>query len=90
MLGIRPEDLDENPREGAPEISLRVDVVEILGADQYLYGKVGEDDVTARVDPHFAAQPGDTVRLRINLARIHLFDAESGVSLTSEVEPVAA
>ncbi len=81
VLGIRPEDLDEHPREGGPEIDLSIEVVEVLGSDQFLYGKVGADDVIARVDPHFTAAPGDRVRLGLNMRRLHLFDAKTEQAL---------
>ncbi len=81
VLGIRPEDLDEHPRDGGPEIEMKIEVVEVLGSDQYLYGKVGADDVIARVDPHFKAAPGDKVRLGLNMRRLHLFDAKTEQAL---------
>jgi len=77
VLGIRPEDLDEQPREGGARIEMKVEVVEVLGSDQFLYGKVGGDDVTARVDPQFKVAPGDLVKLGLNMRRLHLFDAET-------------
>ena len=77
VLGIRPEDLNEHPREDGPQIELKVEVLEVLGSDQYLYGKVGGDDVIARVDPHFKTAVGDRVRLGLNMRRLHLFDAQT-------------
>jgi multiple sugar transport system ATP-binding protein len=77
VLGIRPEDLTDAPREGFPQIEVKVEVVEILGSDQFLYGKVGSDDVIARVDPQFKVSVGDAVKLSVNMRRLHLFDAES-------------
>ena len=74
VLGLRPEDLTEIPREGFPQVDMNVEVVEILGSDQYLYGKVGGDDVIARLDPQFKASVGDKVRLNVNMRRLHLFD----------------
>jgi multiple sugar transport system ATP-binding protein len=58
-------------------VQLRVDVVEVLGSDQYLYGKLGDDDVIARVDPQHAIAHGDLVTLAIDQARMHLFDAKT-------------
>ncbi len=81
VLGIRPENLDEHPRDGGPEVEMTIDVVEVLGSDQFLYGKVGSDDVIARVDPHFKAASGDRVRLGLNMRRLHLFDAASEEAL---------
>jgi multiple sugar transport system ATP-binding protein len=77
VLGVRPEDLTEVPREGFPQIDLNVEVVEVLGSDQYLYGKVGGDDVTARLDPQFKVAVGDKVRLNVNMRRLHLFDVST-------------
>ncbi len=77
VLGIRPENLDEHPREGGPGMELKIEVVEVLGSDEFLYGRVGGDEVIARVDPHFKAAPGDLVKLGLNPRRLHLFDAES-------------
>jgi multiple sugar transport system ATP-binding protein len=77
VLGIRPEDLTEVPHEGFPQIDLIVEVVEVLGADQFLYGKVGGDDVIARLDPQFNVAVGDRVRLNVNMRRLHLFDVNT-------------
>jgi multiple sugar transport system ATP-binding protein len=78
ILGIRPEALTERPREGAAVIELAIDVVEILGSDQFLYGKCGNDTLTARVDPAMKVAAGDIVRLGLDDRRhLHLFDAET-------------
>jgi multiple sugar transport system ATP-binding protein len=81
MLGIRPEDLTDVPREGFPQVDVRIDVVEILGSDQFLYGKVGGDDVIARVDPQLKVAVGDRVKLNVNMRRLHLFDRETEKAL---------
>ena len=74
-LGIRPEALTEAPVAGHAGLDLKVEVVEILGSDQFLYGTVGGDSITARVDPHLKVQPGDRVRLGVDTRRLHLFDS---------------
>ena len=76
-LGIRPEALTERPKEGHAGLDLKVEVVEILGSDQFLYGTVGADAITARVDPNLKVEPGDRVRLGVDTRRLHLFDAET-------------
>src|SRR5262249_52947870 len=73
FLGLRPEAL-RAASDGGPAVEMRVDRTEQLGADQYLYGKIGGADVIARVDPHLRAERGDLVRLSIDTRRIHLFD----------------
>jgi multiple sugar transport system ATP-binding protein len=77
VLGIRPEDLTTQRREDWPTVELKVEVLEVLGSDQYLYGKVGADDCTARVDPDLKVSVGDLVRLAVNVDRLHLFDRET-------------
>jgi len=74
ILGIRPEALTERPVSGQPEIDMKVEVVEILGSDQYLFGTVGADSVSARVDPNLSVHPGDRIRLSLDTRRLHLFD----------------
>ena len=81
FLGIRPEDFVQSASDNGAWVELKVEVREVLGADQYLYGKVGADDVTARVDPQLNVSVGDRVRLGINMRRLHLFDAETEKAL---------
>jgi multiple sugar transport system ATP-binding protein len=52
-----------------------------LGSDQYLYGQVGSDSVTARVDPRMSVAPGDKVRLGLDTRSLHFFDSESELAL---------
>lgn len=74
LLGIRPEALRQNGK-GDATLELTVDVVERLGSDQYVYGRVGEDAITARLDPAFEVRGGDVVRLGLNSRAVHIFDA---------------
>ena len=80
-LGFRPEAVTDRVVEGSPSMEMKVDVVERLGSDQFLYGQVGSDQVTARVDPRMAVQPGDKVRLGLDVRTLHFFDAESEKAL---------
>jgi multiple sugar transport system ATP-binding protein len=72
-LGIRPESLTEDLSDGRVRVEMGVDVVEVLGPDQYLYGRVGADELTARVRPDLEVHSGDAVPLGIDVARVHLF-----------------
>ncbi|TMD53706.1 MAG: sn-glycerol-3-phosphate ABC transporter ATP-binding protein UgpC [Chloroflexi bacterium] len=75
-LGFRPEAVTDRPSEFAT-LEMNVEVVERLGSDQFLYGSVGGDQVTARVDPRMKVAPGDQVRLGLDSRGLHLFDAQS-------------
>ena len=77
MLGFRPEALTDKVPDGAPVLDMKVDVVERLGSDQFLYGQVGGDQVTARIDPRLSVAPGDRIRLGLDTRSLHFFDAQS-------------
>ena len=80
-LGFRPEALTDRQSADGSNLEMKVDVVERLGSDQYLYGTVGGDTLTARVDPRMKVEPGDTAKLGLDTRSIHLFDAESEAAL---------
>lgn len=78
-VGVRPEDL-ELAADGLP---VEVDMVEVLGADAYVYGRLagaGETDkpIIARVDGRRPPQKGETVHFQPKADHVHLFDLKSG------------
>ena len=80
-LGFRPEAITDRVSESGNSLEMSVDVVERLGSDQFLYGQVGGDPVTARVDPRIAVHPGDRIRLGLDSRGMHLFDHETELAL---------
>lgn len=76
ILGIRPEHIDLVETGG---VAFRVETVELLGAERLLYGKVGDESVTVRVEegkPY--PKPGETAQIWARQDRLHWFDAETG------------
>ena len=60
-------------------VAFRVETVELLGAERLLYGKVGDESVTVRVEegkPY--PKPGETAQIWARQDRLHWFDAETG------------
>src|SRR5215467_7820496 len=80
-LGFRPEAVTDRVTDGSPTLDMKVDVVERLGSDQFLYGQVGGDQVTARVDPRMNVSPGDRVKLGLDTRGLHFFDSETELAL---------
>jgi multiple sugar transport system ATP-binding protein len=80
-LGFRPEALTDRVLDGRAILEMSVDVVERLGSDQFLYGQVGGDTITARVDPRMKVEPGGRARLGLDARSLHLFDAETEMAL---------
>jgi multiple sugar transport system ATP-binding protein len=88
ILGVRPESivvradgLDRPPR-GASWIPAQVYIQEPLGSDLFLTLDIGEAKVRARTNPDLVVRAGDQVEVAFDPAKLHLFDAESGTSLT--------
>ena len=80
VLGVRPENL--HIAEHGPD--LEVDVVEELGADAYVYGRLvtGGEMLVARVDFRRPPARGDRIRLApIDADALHVFSATTGTRL---------
>ena len=76
ILGIRPEHIDLVDAGGW---EFKVHTVELLGAERLVYGKVGDEDVTVRVEEGKPfPKPGETARISAREDRLHWFNAETG------------
>jgi multiple sugar transport system ATP-binding protein len=85
VAGFRPEHVDiAADGEG---IAGRVEVVEDIGADAYVFCSAEVDGeqtrLVARTEVRDAPQQGERVRLRPRAEEAHLFDPESGQRLTN-------
>ena len=81
IMGIRPEDLNDSEViiNANPDcvIEATIRVYELLGAEVYLYFDIDEVNCTARVNPRTTARPGDTIRLGIDMTKLHIFDKDT-------------
>ena len=88
-IGIRPEALTDDKRYVAahPEtcIPAHIDVVEMLGAETYLYVTVnGTLTLVSRVDPTVShSRVGEISMLVVDGSRVHLFDKETELVILS-------
>jgi sn-glycerol 3-phosphate transport system ATP-binding protein len=75
-VGLRPEHLVASANG---PIALSIELVENLGADALLYGKVpGGASLVARAEGGAPHKAGDTLRLDISPRHVNLFDSASG------------
>ena len=77
-VGIRPEHLSIG---GDGELTLEVALVEDLGSDSYIYGRLAGD-----ADSHVIVRatrdhprPGEVVKVKVDTAHLHLFDGATGL-----------
>ncbi len=84
IVGVRPENVlgpGGTPRGPVASIPVTVEAVEPLGHEVIVHGKVGEDLVVAKLDPHRAPGLGETIDLLIELDTLHLFDSTTELRL---------
>jgi len=83
-IGVRPHDLVVH-REGMTRVTeIVVDVVEALGFETYVHGWARQAGPTIVVRLDAAnVKVGEKLPLAIDASKVHLFDAETGRSLSS-------
>ena len=81
IAGIRPECIHDEPiylsTMSENVIDVDVDITELMGAEIYLYIKIGEQNAIAKVSSRSQARAGDTIQVAIEAGRVHLFDKET-------------
>lgn len=84
VFGIRPESIydEEDFLEKASDgsiINAKIRVFELMGAEVYLYFDLGEDQITARVNPSTKAKVGQEVKFAFDMEKTYLFDPETSL-----------
>jgi sn-glycerol 3-phosphate transport system ATP-binding protein len=75
-LGVRPEHATLDPAGAWP---LRVEMLEMLGAERLVYGRLGDAAFTLRIEATLAPpRAGSTVALRVAPEHLHWFDSGTG------------
>lgn len=81
VLGIRPENISDEPvmMETYPDsiIKAEVEVVELLGAESYVYLNVSGHDLVARVAARSDIKPRTSIGLALDSSKLHLFYADT-------------
>jgi multiple sugar transport system ATP-binding protein len=85
IFGMRPEDIDIQPREaGGPGLDMEVSFVEPIGPRTVVHLSAGEHEVKVAKDKQYPIELGAKVRAAFPKGRCHIFDAESGVAIGLE------
>ncbi len=82
IAGLRPECIDDDAlsleKLAESVITADVEVTELMGAEIYLYLKVGEETtLTARVSSRSTSRAGDNIKVSFDMSRIHIFDKDT-------------
>jgi multiple sugar transport system ATP-binding protein len=87
VFGIRPENISDREEAGEHQqerVPAKVNVVEPLGSEVIVELSAGDHTFVGRLDPTTTARPMQELTVYFDMSRFHLFDAESGVNLTSQ------
>ena len=76
ILGVRPEDIHVDPSvQPGKSIQAPVDVVEVIGSDNFIYAEVGGDECRVRTPSHVEPNEDEVITLTFDEENLHLFDA---------------
>ncbi|MBN2356237.1 sn-glycerol-3-phosphate ABC transporter ATP-binding protein UgpC [candidate division KSB1 bacterium] len=83
IIGIRPEDIIEAVQETVEKnyavMQCKVEVVEPMGNEQFVYLKIGQDSLVARMNTLARPKVNMDYQVAFNWDRVHFFDAQSEV-----------
>jgi multiple sugar transport system ATP-binding protein len=86
VVGLRPENIlsPGKPARGeTAQIQVEAEILEPLGHEVIVHGRIGDDLLVSKLDPHHAPKMGDTIEVVLELDALHLFDAETELRLTA-------
>ena len=87
IVGVRPEALHDEEVfiNQYPDalIEAKVEVVELMGHETYLYLKCQGRDFIARVSPRSTTKVGDTIKICFSLDKLHIFDKDTEQIITN-------
>ena len=85
IIGVRPEHLDDDQELVAANpttvIKSKVEVTELMGAESYIYTKLGDQNITVRVNGSTKLQNCQEAKFYVDANKIHIFDKETELKL---------
>ncbi len=81
IIGVRPEDLNDEEMflstATTGVIECNVEATELMGHETYLYLSLEGEPIISRVNSRTTAKTGDTIKIAINVNKLHVFDKET-------------
>ena len=85
VFGVRPEDIALHDPAAAGQgqtFSARADVVETLGSEIFAHLSCGPHAIVARMEvPETPLHVGDTIEVDLKMAKTHVFDAQTSLTI---------
>jgi len=80
-LGVRPEDITIGERVGLPIVEVHCDIIEELGDQHIVYGKINEENIAIKTSSNIQLVSGQKYKVSISLENANLFREETGQNL---------
>src|SRR5262249_54547037 len=77
VYGVRPEHFSV----GGDGFAVTVAVVEPMGSETQLMARLGNQPIVGTFRERLQPKPGETINLRPDVSKVHLFDAATGARL---------
>jgi multiple sugar transport system ATP-binding protein len=79
---VRPEQIEiVSPQPGSSTLPLTVSVVEPMGADTLVWGSIGSESMSMRVEPNQAPAIGAPIKAHFVPSQASLFDSATGMRI---------
>jgi len=84
VLGIRPEFFQlQASQADSHTVKVKVKFIEAMGAESYIHGQLCGQDIVAKTVLRLDHKPGQVIDVGVDLAALHVFDANSGLKLSN-------
>ncbi|HHO0093622.1 TPA: TOBE domain-containing protein, partial [Escherichia coli] len=80
VMGIRPEDIHPDAQE-ENNISAKISVAELTGAEFMLYTTVGGHELVVRAGALNDYHAGENITIHFDMTKCHFFDAETEIEI---------
>ncbi len=77
ILGVRPEDIHIGGEESNSGFTANIDVLEPMGNEIFVYFKMNDEQIVARLPSATDAEVGGSLNLIFDRGKLHFFDPES-------------
>ena len=85
IFGIRPENLSDKKEliEANPHsvVHGNVEVIELMGAESYIYTKCGDSNMNIRVEGTTGLKIGQQAKIYLDVNKLHVFDKDSELKI---------
>lgn len=77
IIGLRPEHISHTPQVDETTVSVKLDVVELMGSEYMVYGKLEDHPFVGRVEANMKLEAGTVFPITFDLEKARFFNPET-------------